>query len=87
MIRANYRQTDGRYSAAERQLRDAAPTSTAAASGAGTPAASDQKRRLVCHIPPIIFHLFFFPECVASDRHNAGRDMDSGSDLQYAGIF
>lgn len=54
MIPANYPQTDNHYAAAERQLRDAAPTSTAAASEVSALQSQTKSWRNVFHIPAII---------------------------------
>lgn len=59
MIRANYRQTDNHYSAAERQLRDAAPTSTAAASEASAPPSQTRTEDLFATSRQLLL-LFFF---------------------------
>lgn len=85
MIPPNYRQTDNHYSAAERQLRDAAPTSTAAASKVSAPQSQAKNSRNVFHIPAIFF---FFPSLNASRATDImGRDVSSASNLQYAGIL
>lgn len=72
MIRANYRQSDNHPSAAERQLCDAAPASTAAASEAGAPQTQTTTQDLFATSRQSFF-FFFFPECITSGRRNGQR--------------